>query len=322
EKSGFTILELIFVIIILGIISSIGSTIIVNIYESYVLQRATHRVNLKTELAVQQIANYLSYRIQGTTLARDPNALNDSINITDATSDTDRKHTVLEWLGSDNDSFSARRVPGWNGFCDIAGSNQNILKTPGSSLPTARNIIRNLSNNAVNLYNNGTPNVAIIFRDSLYTKNPDIPYDAKTCMGMVNANTSCISTVRRPPAGTPNRNQTLSFVTGALTQKVIIEHYKLAWTAYAIIPFKTDDSGPCAEGESPCNLKLYYNYQPWDGTRLSAANYNAISHATIATNVTVFKFAEFGSTFRIKLCAQENIGDSNISVCKEKAIVL
>ena len=319
---GFTMIELIFVIIILGIVSSIGSSIIANLYENYILQRATHRASLKTELAAQQIANYLSYRVPGTTLARDPNTLSDSILITDTTSVTDKKHSLLEWIGSDDDSFTARRVPGWNGFADIGASTQTLLKTPGSNLTTARTIIQNLSNTTVNLYNATAPNVAIFFRDSRYTKNPDKSYDVKTCMGLVTADTSCVSTVRRSAGGTTNRNQTLSFVSGSATKKVLIEQYKLAWTAYAIVPFKPDGTGPCVENESPCDLRLYYNYQPWDGTRLSTANYAAISHSTIAKNVTVFKFAELGSTLRIKLCAQENIGDSNISICKEKAIIL
>jgi len=323
KKAAFTMIELIFVIIILGIVSSIGSSIIANLYENYILQRATHRAGLKTELAAQQIANYLSYRIPGTTLARDPNALNDSILVTDTTASTDRKHTVLEWIGSDDDSFTAKRQPGWNGFADIGASTKTLLKTPGSNLPTAKTVIANLSNNSVNLDNTAQPNVAIFFRDPLYTETPDVPYDVKTCMGVVNANISCISTVRRSPAGTLKRDKTLAFVQGsAVAKKVLVEHYKLAWTAYAIVPFKTDGSGPCAEAETPCNLRLYYNYQPWDGTRLTTANYNNISYATIATNVTVFKFAELASTVRIKLCAQENIGDSNISICKEKAIIL
>ncbi len=316
-------LELIFVIVILGIVSSIGSSIIAKIYENYILQRATHRASLKTELAIQQIANYLSYRIPGTTLARDPNTLSDSILVTDATAYTDKKHTVLEWIGGDNDSFTARKTPGWSGFADIAASTQTILKTPGSNLFIAGKVIKNLSQNKVNFSNRRLPNVAIFFRNIRYTKNPDKAYDVKTCMGMVTTDTSCISTVYRSPAGVTNRLQSLSFVKGAgSTQKVLVEHYKLAWTAYAVVPFKTDGSAPCSEGESPCDLRLYYNYQPWDGTRLSSANYNTISHATIVKNATVFKFAELGSTFRVKLCVQESIGDSNISICKEKAIVL
>ena len=49
-------LELIFVIIILGIIASIASELIAKVYESYILQRAQYKANMKTELAAKQIA--------------------------------------------------------------------------------------------------------------------------------------------------------------------------------------------------------------------------------------------------------------------------
>lgn len=63
-------LELIFVIIILGIVSSIGSQIIVQVYESYIVQRAQYRATMKTELALTQIANRLRYAIPGTVISR------------------------------------------------------------------------------------------------------------------------------------------------------------------------------------------------------------------------------------------------------------
>jgi len=329
NRNAFSLIELILVIVILGIVGSIGSSIISDVFKNYILQRATQRASLKTELAAQQIANFLSYRIPHTTLARNPNDLTDSILVTEVDpslgGDEDNIHTVLEWIGADNDSFTASRIPGWNGFCDIGDSNQTTIKTPGSNLNLARNIIKNLSNNRINLFNTTAPNVAIFFRDVRYTKNPDSFYDAKSCMGMTpGSDTSCISTVQRVPTGTnAYKKQTLKFVNGSATQKVLVEHYKLAWTAYAIVPFRHNSNTPCARGESHCDLKLFYNYQPWDGDTLVLGANSNIPHATIITNVTVFKFAELGSTLRFKLCAQENIGgDYNVTICKEKAIIL
>ena len=49
-KPAFSLLELVFVIVILGIVASLGSELIAKIYESYVLQRAQHRSSIKTEL--------------------------------------------------------------------------------------------------------------------------------------------------------------------------------------------------------------------------------------------------------------------------------
>ena len=317
KQPAFTLIELIFVIIILGVVSSIGSSIIANVYQNYLLQRATHRASLKTELAAQQIANLLSYRIPGTTIARNPANLTDNVYVTDPTNATDNTHTLLEWIGTDNDGFSAAVLPPWNGFCDVTASSSTAITTPGSDLTLANTIFSNLSNGDVKL-NGAAQYPAIFFADKVYVKDPslsppDIRYQAladggyAACLGMTGETPSCISTVGS------NASETLTFQRGSGTaNKLVVEHYKLAWSAYAIRPISRNGL---------YDLELYYNYQPWEGEDLGDGW--PATHATIVTGVSVFKFAESGNTFRFKLCTQENIGeDYNITVCKEKAVIL
>lgn len=317
-------IELIIVIIILGIVSSIGSEIIANIYKNYLLQRATHRASLKTEVAAQQIANYLSYRIPKTTLARNPNDITDNIYVTDPTNATDITHTTLEWIGMAHDSFEASTPPGWSGFCDVDASSQAGIKTPGSQLTLTDTIMRNLSNGDVDL-TGSNDHPAIFFKsrhgysfDGTTPKNYlalSDPTGNPACLGMVSTDRSCISTV----SGSVGNDDTLSFQIGSsVGNKVITEHYKLARSAYAII--QKDN------GRGLYDLKLCYNYQPWEGERLgtvSSSNDGCPGTlATIVTNVSVFKFAESGATFRFKLCTQEYIGeDYNVTICKEKAVI-
>jgi prepilin-type N-terminal cleavage/methylation domain-containing protein len=315
SKKAFTLLELIVVTVILGIVASIGSSVIANVYENYILQRATHKASLKTEIASQQIANLLSYRIHGTTLARNPSNVTDNRLVTDPTNATDTTHTLLEWIGSNYEGFSAAEPPPWSGFCDVAASSQTSISTPGSDLSEAATIFNNLAstNTAAIFFRTNNNRYSLNSATSTWQLYEVLRSDNITgCMGMVNNDTSCISTV------TIDDDVTLDFSGGAATStdKVISEHYKLALTAYSIRPVNNSTSN------NTFDLELCYNYQPWEGERLTNNNCPGTS-STIITNVSVFKFAESGSTFRFKLCSQENIGeDFNITICKEKAVTL
>jgi prepilin-type N-terminal cleavage/methylation domain-containing protein len=71
-KKAFSLLEIIFVIVILGVVASLSSQIIIQVYENYIIQRAVYNVSTKTELISNQIVNRLAYRIPGTTISKKP----------------------------------------------------------------------------------------------------------------------------------------------------------------------------------------------------------------------------------------------------------
>ena len=287
-RKAFTLLEVIFVIVILGIVASIGSSIIVNVYESYIVQRALHRASIKTELAAQQIANRLASRISDSVIGREPGTTNflpiDQLS-------GGNVYRALEWISYDNDSFSAQSTPGWSGYCDINESNRTTIRTPWSDLSLASTIIGNLGASA-------DTDAAIIFAGHEYSPTKNY---AASCMGF--SDRSCISRVTGALNGTSISMN--DFNTSEI--RVITDQYRLVWSAYAIVP----------ESDTvPTKLNLYYNYQPWqDG------NYSTGSVSTLLDNVTVFKYYGLGDTIRFKICVQVGIGDQNISICKEKAVI-
>ncbi len=125
---AFSMLELVFVIAILGIVASIGAELIAKIYDRYIVQRALHRSTIKTELAAIQIANRLTSAIPGT-VYRDQN--NDSYEPIDSDFPTgidSDDYKGLQWVGSDTESFSTAATPGWSGFCDVDSSTQTVLQ--------------------------------------------------------------------------------------------------------------------------------------------------------------------------------------------------
>ncbi len=263
-------LELVFVIVILGIVASIGSELIAKVYESYIVQRAEHRATFKTELAATQIANRLASAIPGTVyrIRKNTNAY-EPIDSSFPTGTSGDDYKGIQWVSADMDSFSAASTPGWSGFCDINTSGEQNISTPGSNLGFANTVISNLQGNIAN--------AAIYF-----------PYD--------------------------NTEHNVSSVSGAailLDNNVshIVEHYKLAWTSYALV---CENGGTNYCGD----LTLYYNFTP-----TPQFPYANASSSVLIKNVTTFKFKGAGRTIRFKICKEEPISeDVNITACKEKAV--
>lgn len=315
HKRGFSLLELVFVIVILGIVASIGSTLIAQLYENYMTQRAMHRATLKTELAINQIVNRLTHRIANSIISRKADgAYVPLVDMVYNTTNTDR--AVLEWIGYDNDSFEAQTTPGWSGYCDVSATASPNISTPGSNLGFTSTVIGNLAGGAV-------PALALLY--NLNGQQDGNAFQSPDCFGY-DGNTSCIHQV----AILNNTTLTTNRPAGSTTS--ISDQYKLAWSAYAIVAVNKNalypEDGGVRDGtivpeseDTPrsFDLELRYNYQPWAGSQ-----YKTASRSTLVRNVTSFKYSESGGTIRIKLCATERIGDANstnISVCKEKVVI-
>ncbi len=309
-KKAFTMIELIFVIIILGIVASIGSQIIVQVYESYIIQKATHKASIKSELAINQIANRLLYRIDKSLIARIPGRTGITL-VTDVypvssvpltgTNNVD-KYTALEWIAYENDGFSNAQSPAWSGFTDLNKSSFSSIYTTGSTLTNETTILDNLAGATGISATTATP--AILFNTDKYKT---ATYYKTLCMYK---NNGCIFPV------TITNDTNLTF-TGAgdrvAGQMIYSEFYRLVGSAYAIVP----ENNSTVNGVNVSDLVLYSNYQPWRGE-----NYTNGSRSLLAKNVSVFRFKQESNSIRIKLCTlvQLDIAD-NISSCKEKAVI-
>jgi len=314
-RKAFSLIEVVFVLVILGIVASISSQIIVQVYDNYITQKALYKTTTKTELVANQIVNRLTYVIDGTTIAKDPNKSPYSkateeinwIRLENIPHD-DNNFTTVEWIGYDNDSFSAGATPYWSGIANYKSASRNSFITPGSSLTNVATIMTNLSkdssgNSKVELTQNKPAAVIFIQKSNQYNATDE--YDP-ACMGLVNENnTTCIFPVKRNISNDTN----FSF-TRTNEPKIVTERYKLAWSAYALVPEDPD-------GDGLFDLFLYSNYQPWNSEKYT----DGVKHL-LMRDVSVFKFTENGGVIQLKLCASENIGQNfNISSCKEKAII-
>ncbi len=268
-RSAFTLLEVIFVIVILGIVASLGSELIVKVYQQYIVQRAQHRASIKTELAATQIANRLASAIPGTVYRIKNDDTYESFDSNFSSGSNDDSYKGLQWVGADTDSFSAT---GWSGFCDVdnIATLATSLETPGSALVTVtKEIIKNLSGSYPT-----TGSLSVYF-----------PYDTTPYPATI----TDVDTIKLEGTGATH----------------IVEHYKLAWSSYALVVTNGD-------------LFLHYNFAPTPGVNGTAVGG---SSSLLMKNISTFKFKGAGRTIRFKICKEEEIGeDFNITACKEKAV--
>ena len=291
KRDAFSMLELVFVIVVLGIVASIGSEIISKVYKSYIIQRASYRSATKLELASLQIANRLTYAIPNTEIARRSS--------TDGTysslaSLSNNNFQVLEWVGYDKEGFNLPNANSWSGFGEL----RTAVSTPtlssmvswGTHMGQIFGLVDFLSGRTKNLFNSGA-----LFFPGTYTTN-NIGYNTNNnglsiITGRVNVNTFRFNPTSQP--------------------RTMKEHYKLAWSAYAIV------SVPQKNGL--WELKLYYNLQPWNGIDYLSGG---VQNNTLLKNVSIFQFSSAGNTIRFKICQQEFIGTvQKITTCREKVVI-
>ena len=272
-KSAFTMIELIFVIVVLGIVSSIGAEIIADVYKNYVLQRAQHSASIKSELATLQIANRLRYSIPGTVLRIKNDGTFEDVSQPFSAGTQSDAYIGLEWVAYDGDSFETSMKPGWSGFCDVSPSTKDKLVTLGSDLDLTDTIIQNLSG-----ADKSIADAYVYFPDAFNSSGLPKAY-----------------AINKSSDGNISFDSSTDFVE---------EHYKLAWTSYALVVENGD-------------LYLYYDF---DATPQS--DYKQGKKRLIMKHITTFKFKGEGDVVRFKVCKEETIGDTdkNITSCKEKAV--
>jgi len=310
EKKGFTFVELIFVIIILGVISSIGSSAIVQTYESYILQRSVHSASINTELAINQLANRLTYRMDLSLLARQPGRTG-TVEGTDfyparsVPLEKRNDYRALEWISYDSDSFEAYEAPSWSGYADLIASSFATVISTGSDNTKLNSIIKHYTGTT-----DGSGG-ALRFMTARYDSNLSRGYSSACLYG--GSATGCLFPVNIgsdktsfdfPAAGAGDRTA------GAM---VYSEFYQYATSAFAVVP----ENEGTINGLKVYDLTLYYGYQPWQGE-----NYKNGRSATLLKNVSVFRFRKEENSIRLKLCVIERINDTDeISICKEKAVI-
>lgn len=294
-KKAFTIFELILVIVIFGIVASIGSDIVFNLYQNYLRTKAINKLETQTELVLDQIAKRLSFSI--------PNSIgvirSGKIEKLKGINETyDTKHI---WIGK-----SESYLGGYSGLIDYDSTDTNFtaktLKSPGSNLSDANETIKALTYNQVGLDSSTSKRPALIFK---------VPYSEDFNISRYYSHSSddyTIKVKRKSDDVFEFDSDDASNYTK--NKKMIFEQYELAHSAYAL-----EQNG----NSSDFNLTLYYNFQPWHGEKYNDKNTKKI---VLAEHVSTFRIRQDSNYIGLKLCIRDNTfgSDFNFSACKETAV--
>ena len=303
RKLGFTMIELVFVIVVMGIIGKFGVEFLAQAYKGFIFSNVNHNLQANGKMAVETIATRLQYRIKDSIIAR--KSSDDSFKALASASGTD--YNILEWISTDIDNYRGLyksdtnlSLPNWSGIIDLDDSNASSLTSPATETNTTDALIDILSDG-----DSGIENAAIYFIGS----NTDI-----NKYGWDIPSTGAFS----------DQNQTMHPITsgGAITQLIpdtgvndfsgvdVYEYYQLAWTAYAV--GISDYNTTSKTG----TLMLYYDYQPWEGENYKS---NTTKSAVLMENVSTFQFKSIGSIVKIQVCVNSELVE-DYSLCKEKTV--
>lgn len=291
-KKAFTLIELVFVIVIFGIVAVIGSEILLKVYDNYLRTRSQLEYQQKLNLASQQISLRLKYAIFDSLIVKETNASNPaSIQGHSFSNDI----TIYEWIGRDNESLrgDSSTKPGWSGFVDLYSPDTNAtqIKSSGSNFSDANNTINALSygtktiNDAVIIFSNalGDSLNGYGFNYIHHNHYKTFPIVYKT-------------------------DDILEYTNTYPTEHRISEKYDLAWTAYALVLE--------GDGEDNKTLKLYYNYQPWKNERY----YSHADSSILVENVSKFYMTQENKSLHFELCIKDPLYPNLKPYCQEKGV--
>lgn len=296
KRHAFTMVELIFVIVIIGILSKFGVEFLRQAYDNFIATKVNNELQAKSQYAVEFIAKRLQYRVKDSIIARKDD--NSFVALANA-STTD--YTILEWVGTDIENLRGNTTPNWSGIIDLDASSANTLVSPDTNTTALNSIISILSDGTA-----GINDAALYFIGS----NNDV----LTGYGWSHpaASFTTQQNVAMHPIQSPAGGQITEFESsiGGVTFSGVdlYEYYQLAWSAYAV---RLEDGD--ADGNAD-DLVFYYNYRPWQGDRYLDGN-----STLLMQDVNTFQFMAIGSVVKLQICATNDLFEE-YSLCKEKTI--
>ena len=315
RRLGFTMIELVFVIVIMGILGKFGVEFLAQAYKSFIFSSINNTLQAESEMAVESIAARLQFRIKDSVIGR----RHDDFTKFEAPAGivaplVPEDYDILEWVGTDIDglrgsSTAVPNLPNWSGIIDLKNpiTTSNSLLSPETNTSKLNTLIGILSPSGATVNN-----VAIYFVGSDSDIKTGYGWDGNA---ITNQNAVMHPIRQSTTVGITDRFIPVRGDNGVDNNFVgvdVFEYYQLAWTAYAV---GIDDYNTGVNaGTNTGTLTLWYDYQPWEGEK-----YTNGTSSILMENVSTFQYKAVGSIIKIQVCVNSDVVE-DYSLCKEKTI--
>ncbi|MCW8954463.1 MAG: prepilin-type N-terminal cleavage/methylation domain-containing protein, partial [Sulfurimonas sp.] len=219
RRCGFTLLELIFVIVVMGILAKFGVEFLNQAYRGFIASSINNTLQAQSAAAVESVASRLQYRIKDSVIGRKSS----DASFLPIGSASGSEYNILEWVATDIENLRGNSLPNWSGIIDLyhPSSTSNILVSPGTDTTAINTMIQVLSHNSGTTINNA----ALYFIGSDSDIVSGYGWDGNlTTINTQNGAMHPINSVGgQPTQFTP--------AVGNFTGVDVFEYYQLAWTA-------------------------------------------------------------------------------------------
>ena len=319
-RKSYTLIEMIFVIVILSIIITGGMMVASKIYKRNILVSKNLELQFDTEEVVDKLANLLYYRIPLSAIGYDPKTYDFKYIgfILD-----DDKYKVFEWI---DEAFDVEKGLNFSGFADLYASSKPVLK----ALDFNASFINETLQNKFNTTDDFKDLVGVIFAGSFDRGDEGILGDYNNSFGWHGNRADYVFKIENYTQSGNDTNLTLTNYDGSeINNKRIYEKFYLADTAYAIARgADINTSAECIQDLNITNsdinntLFLFYDYRPWKGETFCADNNGtpAGKVEVLSKNIAGFNIKAVNSHLELFFKAVYQKGDITVKVSKQKVV--
>lgn len=290
-RKGFTLIEIIMVLVVLAILSAGTFKAIETIYTRSAQAKAMTDLSLQSQIVLDQLSILLYNRIPNSVIGYTPGDICEPI------SDLITPRPILEWLAMADDELLRGD---YDGFVDMNASSKATF-----TLSTPHTIAS--ANSDLNL----------IFSGAFDGGSEDI----SACSGAFGWHSAASDLSFDVTVGVDN-----IVITDAVKPDFIYEKYYLTKTAYAVA--RGEDINLASSCITDLNVSanantlfLFYDYQPYKGENFCGDG-GVGKAAVLAQDVTAFSAQETNNIIRLSIDMQRNVRGRTcgVHVSKQKAV--